>query len=44
MDIAIPVEVPAEPPGLLRRLVEWLQARFFPGAMDTTTARWLAFR
>jgi MscS family membrane protein len=43
MDITIPVEVPAEPPGLLRRFVEWLQARFFPGAMDTTTARWLAF-
>jgi MscS family membrane protein len=38
----IPVEIPAEPPGLLRRLVEWIQERFFPGAMDTSTARWLA--
>lgn len=43
MDVPVPVEVPAEPPGGLRHLVEWLQARFFPGAMDTTTARWVAF-
>jgi MscS family membrane protein len=42
MAAPIPVEIPAEPPGLLRRLVEWIQGRFFPGAMDTTTARWLA--
>jgi MscS family membrane protein len=30
------------PPGPLLRLVDWLQARFFPGEMDNATARWLA--
>ncbi len=43
MDVPVAVEVPAEPPGVLRHLVDGLQARFFPGAMDTTTARWVAF-
>jgi MscS family membrane protein len=43
MDVPIPVEVPAEPPGPLQHFVEWLQEKFFPGAMDTTTARWVAF-
>jgi MscS family membrane protein len=37
------VPVPAAPPGTLLRLVNWLQARFFPGAMDNVTARWIAF-
>jgi MscS family membrane protein len=37
------VPVPASPPGGLVRLVNWLQNRFFPGAMDNTTARWIAF-
>jgi MscS family membrane protein len=31
------------PAGPLLRLVEWLRARFFPDAMDATTARWVAF-
>ena len=43
MEVPIPVEVPAEPPGLLQHFVEWLQEEFFPGAMDNTTARWVAF-
>jgi MscS family membrane protein len=43
MAVPIPVEVPAAPPGPLQRLVDWLQVTFFPGAMDTTTARWLVF-
>jgi MscS family membrane protein len=43
MDAPVAVEVPTEPPGVLRHLVDGLQARFFPGAMDTTTARWVAF-
>ena len=38
----IPVQVPPVAPGPLLRLVAWLQARFFPGAMDDTTARWIA--
>ena len=38
----IPVQVPPVPPGPLLRLVGWLQARFFPGAMDDSTARWIA--
>lgn len=38
----IPVQVPPVAPGPLLRLVGWLQARFFPGAMDDTTARWIA--
>ena len=38
----IPVQVPPAPPGPLLRLVGWLQARFFPEAMDDTTARWIA--
>jgi MscS family membrane protein len=31
------------PSGPLLRLVSWLQNRFFPGAMDNSTARWIAF-
>jgi MscS family membrane protein len=42
MEIPVPIQVPAAPPGLLLRLVSWLQARFFPGAMDPATARWAA--
>jgi len=38
----IPVQVPPVPPGPLLRLVGWLKARFFPEAMDDTTARWIA--
>ena len=36
----IPVQVPPVTPGPLLRLVGWLQARFFPEAMDDSTARW----
>ena len=43
MAALIPVQVPAVPIAPLQRLVEWLQDRFFPGAMDFTTARWIAF-
>jgi MscS family membrane protein len=43
MAALLPVQVPAVPIGPLQRMVEWLQDRFFPGAMDFTTARWLAF-
>jgi hypothetical protein len=32
----------AVPAGLLPRLVDSLQRRYFPGAMDTATARWAA--
>jgi MscS family membrane protein len=39
----LPLQVPPVPPGPLLRLVDWLQARFFPGAMDESTARWIAF-
>jgi len=38
----IPVQVPPVTPGPLLRLVGWLQARFFPEAMDDSTARWTA--
>jgi MscS family membrane protein len=41
MEISSPIQVPAAPSGLLLRLVDWLQARFFPGAMDSVTARWI---
>jgi MscS family membrane protein len=37
------LQLPAAPSGPLQRLVEWLQDRFFPGALDTSTARWMAF-
>ncbi len=43
MDLLPAAEMPAAPSGPLQRLVEWLQVRFFPGAMDTATARWMAF-
>jgi MscS family membrane protein len=43
MAALLPVPIPAVPIGPLQRLVEWLRDRFFPGAMDFTTARWLAF-
>jgi MscS family membrane protein len=42
MEISIPIQVPAAPSGALLRLVDSLQARFFPGAMDSATARWIA--
>jgi MscS family membrane protein len=42
MDLIPDAAVPAAPPGNLLRLVNWLQDRFFPGAMDYTTARWIA--
>ncbi len=42
MEIPIPIQVPAKPSGLLLRLVDSLQKRFFPGAMDSVTARWIA--
>ena len=38
----IPVQVPPVPPGPLLRLIARLQARFFPGAMEDSTARWIA--
>jgi MscS family membrane protein len=37
-----PIPVPVEPPGPLLRLVDWLQRRFFPEALDDVTARWIA--
>lgn len=42
MEAPIPIQVPAVPPGPLLRLVDRLQARYFPGAMDSVTARWIA--
>src|SRR5580698_9379694 len=42
MEISIPIQVPAVPSGPLLRLIDSLQARFFPGAMDSVTARWIA--
>jgi MscS family membrane protein len=42
MEISIPIQVPATPSGPLLRLVDSLQARYFPGAMDSVTARWIA--
>ena len=38
----IPVQFPPVPPGPLLRLIARLQARFFPGAMEDSTARWIA--
>ena len=43
MAAILPVPIPESPSGPLRHLVDALQDRFFPGAMDTTTARWIAF-
>jgi MscS family membrane protein len=43
MAVILPVQVPEVPIGPLRHLVDWLQQRFFPGAMEETTARWIAF-
>jgi MscS family membrane protein len=43
MAALIPVQVPDAPPVGVRRFVEWLQVSFFPGAMDASTARWVAF-
>ena len=31
-----------EPAGPLLRLIDWLQKRFFPEALDDVTARWVA--
>jgi MscS family membrane protein len=42
MEAPIPIQVPPTPPGPLLRLVDSLQSRFFPGAMDSSTARWIA--
>src|SRR6202142_3997667 len=41
MDLIPEVPVIASPPGPLLRLVSRLQDRFFPGAMDNATARWI---
>jgi MscS family membrane protein len=43
MAALLPVPLPVAPLDAPQRLVEWLQERFFPGAMDFTTARWIAF-
>jgi len=43
MELLPAFALPAAPSGPLPRLVDWLQERFFPGAMDTATARWMAF-
>jgi MscS family membrane protein len=40
--VALLPKVPVEPTGPLLRLVDWLQKRFFPDAMDDSTARWIA--
>ena len=42
MDLIPDSAVPAAAPGNLLRLVNWVQNRFFPGAMDNSTARWIA--
>jgi MscS family membrane protein len=42
MDLIPDSAVPDAAPGNLLRLVNWVQNRFFPGAMDNTTARWIA--
>lgn len=38
----MPIQVPAAPSGPLLRLIDSLQVRFFPNAMDSVTARWIA--
>jgi MscS family membrane protein len=43
MDLLPAAELPAAPSGPIQRLVDWLQERFFPRAMDAATARWMAF-
>jgi MscS family membrane protein len=43
MAVILPVQVPDVPTGPLRGLVNWIQDRFFQGAMDMSTARWVAF-
>jgi MscS family membrane protein len=43
MSLPSAAELIVVPAGPLQRLVDWLQARFFPGAMDESTARWMAF-
>ncbi len=43
MDFLPAVELPAAPAGPVQRLADGLQERFFPGAMDTCTARWIGF-
>lgn len=42
--MALLPKVPAlvEPAGPLLRLIDWLQKRFFPEALDDVTARWVA--
>lgn len=42
MALIPPLPVPTEPTGPLLRLVNWLHEKFFPGAMDDVTARWIA--
>jgi hypothetical protein len=42
MAIPIPIQVPATPSGPLLRLIDHLEVRFFPGAMDPVAARWIA--
>ncbi|HEY1848305.1 MAG TPA: mechanosensitive ion channel domain-containing protein [Opitutaceae bacterium] len=43
MAAALPIPLPAAPPNVLRRLVDSLQERLFPGgAMENSTAHWLA--
>jgi MscS family membrane protein len=42
MAAPVPIPVPAAPPAPILRLVDSLQARFFPDAMDSATARWVA--
>jgi MscS family membrane protein len=43
MDLLPAAELPAVPSGPIQRLVDWLQGRFFPHAMDAANARWMAF-
>jgi MscS family membrane protein len=43
MDLLPTIELPAAPSGSLQQLVDWLREKFFPGEMDTSTARWFAF-
>jgi MscS family membrane protein len=42
MDLIPEVPLQPAPSGPLLRLVNWLQDRFFHGAMDNATARWIA--
>jgi len=42
MDLLLAPELPAAPPDPLQRLVDMLREKYFPDAMEPSTARWFA--